>query len=52
VALSLDALPIYACSASVETLDLDREELERRLAGVLSTPRFLRDHAGAQLIFV
>lgn len=50
--LGLDQLPVFACSASVETMDVDRELVERRLSGVMSTPRFLREHAGAQLIFV
>lgn len=52
LALGLEQLRIYACSASVETMDLDRDSLDARLAGVMSTPRFLREHGDAQLIFV
>jgi hypothetical protein len=51
-ALSLDALDVYACSASVETMPIASEDVEQRLAGVMSTPRFLRETAGARLIFV
>jgi hypothetical protein len=52
-ALELDNLTIHACSASVETMDLDPTEIERRgLDGVKSTTRFLRDTAGARLLFV
>ena len=51
-ALDLDNLTIHACAASVDTMELDRAEVEARLDGVKSTPRFLRDTAGATLIFV
>jgi hypothetical protein len=52
-ATELDALTIHACSASVETMALDPAAIEAsRLDGVKSTPRFLRDTAGARLIFV
>jgi hypothetical protein len=44
----LDALELYACSASVQELGLDGEPL----GGVMSTPRFLREARGAELIFV
>lgn len=48
-----DALTIHACAASVETMALDPAAIEAsRLDGVKSTPRFLRDTAGARLIFV
>jgi peroxiredoxin family protein len=40
---------IWACAAAVETTGL---ELDGRLDGVLSTPRFLREVAGAQLVVV
>jgi peroxiredoxin family protein len=40
---------IWACAAAVETTGL---EVEGRLDGILSTPRFLRDVAGAQLVVV
>jgi peroxiredoxin family protein len=44
----IEALELYACSASVQELGLDTEPLD----GVLSTPRFLREARGAELIFV
>jgi peroxiredoxin family protein len=50
-ALALESLPIHACAASVETMGLDEADLDR-LDGIKSTPRFLRDAAGARLIFV
>jgi peroxiredoxin family protein len=40
---------IWACAAAVETTGL---ELDGRLDGILSTPRFLREVAGAQLVVV
>ena len=49
-ALSLDALSMYACSASVETMALTDGAVAERLAGVMSTPRFLRETAGARLL--
>ena len=52
LALSLDGLRLYACAASVETMGLAATDVEERLAGVLSTPRFLREAAGARLLFV
>jgi hypothetical protein len=51
-ALELDTLTIHACSAAVSAGKLERAEIEARLDGIKSTPRFLRDTAGAQLIFV
>ena len=50
-ALGLDALAIYACSASVETMSLTAAAVEERLDGVMSTPRFLRETSGARLLF-
>lgn len=46
-ALDLENLTIWACSASVETMGVTAEP---PLAGVMSTPRFLRATAGAPLI--
>jgi peroxiredoxin family protein len=46
------ALPdcrIWACAAAVETTGL---EVDGRLDGILSTPRFMREVAGAQLVVV
>lgn len=51
-ALALDGLDLYACAASVETMSLTTADIEERLAGVMSTPRFLRETQGATLIFV
>ena len=51
-ALSLEALSLYACAASVETMSLTSADVEDRLDGVMSTPRFMRETAGAQLVFV
>jgi peroxiredoxin family protein len=47
-ALDLDNLTIWACSASVQTMGIEGEPL----AGVMSTPRFLRATDGARLIHV
>jgi hypothetical protein len=44
----IDRLELYACSASVQELGLAGAPL----AGVMSTPRFLREARGAELIFV
>ena len=43
---------MHACAASVETMALEPADVDARLDGVKSTPRFLRDTAGARLIFV
>jgi peroxiredoxin family protein len=51
-ALSLDSLSVFGCSASIETMPLSSSDVEDRLDGVMSTPRFLRETAGAQLLFV
>ena len=48
-AADLPECRIWACAAAVETTGL---ELDGRLDGVLSTPRFLREVAGAQLVVV
>jgi hypothetical protein len=52
-ALELDNLTIHACSATIETMAIEAADIEARgLDGVKSTPRFLRDNAGAKLLFV
>jgi peroxiredoxin family protein len=51
-ALSLDSLSVYGCSASIETMAVTTGDVEDRLDGVMSTPRFLRETAGARLFFV
>jgi peroxiredoxin family protein len=40
--LELDNVEVWACSASVETMALSPADVEDRLNGVMSTPRFLR----------
>ena len=52
LAVGLDALELYACAASVETMGLTVADVEEQLDGVRSTPRFLRAIQGAQLLFV
>jgi hypothetical protein len=47
-AADIATLELYACSASVQELGIEGEPLD----GVLSTPRFLREARGAELIFV
>jgi len=49
-ALAMEGLRIWACAAAVETTGADRALVEARLAGVVSTPRFLREAAGAELV--
>ena len=49
-ALALDGLRIWACAAAVEATGADRAAIDARLAGVISTPRFLREVAGAELV--
>jgi len=49
-ALAMEDVRIWACAAAVETTGADRAAVEARLAGVLSTPRFLREVAGAELV--
>ena len=44
-AFEIENLTVWACSASVETMGLSGEA---PLAGVMSTPRFLRETAGAR----
>lgn len=51
-ALELEGLDLYACAASVETMSLTPGAVEERLAGVMSTPRFLRETEGATFLFV
>lgn len=51
-ALEMEALTIYACAASVESMSITVGSLGDQLAGVMSTPRFLRESGGAPLLFV
>jgi peroxiredoxin family protein len=51
-AAELPALELYACAAAVEAAGAERAEVERRVGPVMSTPRFLRETAGARLVVV
>ena len=51
-AAELEDVRIWACAGAVEAIGLDRAAVEARLDGVMSTPRFLREVAGAQLVVV
>ena len=51
-ALAAELVPLHACAAAVEAGNLDRGVVEARLAGVLSTPRFLSETVGWTLLFV
>ena len=48
----LDDCRLWACAAAVDTAGVERDEVERRLDGVMSTPRFLKETAGARLVVV
>jgi peroxiredoxin family protein len=43
---------LWACAAAVELTGAGAEAVEARLDGVMSTPRFLREVAGADLVVV
>jgi hypothetical protein len=49
---ALATCQIWACAAAVEATGTERALVEARLHGVLSTPRFLREVAGAELVVV
>jgi peroxiredoxin family protein len=51
-ARELDECRIWACAAAVEATGAPRAEIEARLDGVMSTPRFLSEVGGADLVFV
>lgn len=51
-ARELQDLTLHACAAAVDVGGHDRAEVERVLDGVMSTPRFLRETAGARLVVV
>jgi peroxiredoxin family protein len=51
-ALELPACTLWACAAAVEATGTSRALVEARLNGVRSTPRFLAEAAGADLVFV
>jgi peroxiredoxin family protein len=51
-AAELEDCRIWACAAAVAATGADPEAIAARLDGVMSTPRFLREVAGAQLVVV
>jgi len=51
-AIALPECRLWACAAAVEGTGLARALVEARVDGVLSTPRFLGEVAGAELVFV
>jgi peroxiredoxin family protein len=51
-AAELEDCRLWACAAAVEAAGLERAAVEARLDGVMSTPRFLREVAGAELVVV
>lgn len=51
-ALALPDCRLWACSAAVAAAGLDHDAVQARLHGVMSTPRFLREVAGARLVVV
>ncbi len=51
-AAELEQVRIWACAAAVEATGAERAVVEARLDGVMSTPRFLREVAGAELVVI
>jgi peroxiredoxin family protein len=51
-ARELEDCRLWACAAAVELTAASAEAVEARLDGVMSTPRFLREVAGADLVVV
>ena len=51
-AIELDDCRLWACAAAVEATGAQRAVIEETLDGVMSTPRFLRTVAGADLVVV
>jgi hypothetical protein len=51
-ALELEECRVWACAAAVEATGTERERVEARLHGVMSTPRFLREVSGADVVVV
>jgi peroxiredoxin family protein len=48
----LDALMLYVCAAALDVSGADRADVEARIGAVRSTPRFLKETAGARLVVV
>ena len=51
-AAELDALSLSVCAAALDATGVDRAEAEARIGPVTSTPRFLKETAGARLVVV
>jgi peroxiredoxin family protein len=51
-ALELEDCRLWACAAAVESVGVSRAAVDARLEGVMSTPRFLREVAGADLVVI
>jgi peroxiredoxin family protein len=51
-ARELDDCRLWACAAAVELTGASAADVDARLDGVMSTPRFLREVAGADLVVV
>ena len=51
-ALALEDCRVWACAAAVEATGTLRVTIDERLDGVMSTPRFLRETTGAELVVV
>ena len=51
-ARELDDCRLWACAAAVERTGASADAIAARLDGVMSTPRFLREVEGAQLVVV
>ena len=51
-ALELPDCRLWACAAAVQATGADWAEVSERLGGVISMPQFLREIAGAELVFV
>ena len=51
-ARELEDCRLWACAAAVELTGASAAAIEARLDGVMSTPRFLREVEGAQLVVV
>jgi peroxiredoxin family protein len=52
MARNLPLVRLWACAAAVEATGASRAAIEAHLDGVMSTPRFLRETAGARLVVV
>lgn len=51
-AAELPELRLHVCAAALDAAEVDRAEAELRIGPVMSTPRFLRETAGARLVVV